>query len=163
MQKFPPQVGVPTLPVIKIAQLRSGSTAGADLATSALKTDYIVEDGDILFSWSGTLECVYWSGGRGGLNQHLFKVIPNDTPHSICYLAVHEFLEHFRGIAAGKATTMGHIQRRDLTAAKLAMPPSELLLATGALLDSMLERSWNCHVEAHSLARLRDSLLPGLV
>jgi type I restriction enzyme S subunit len=163
MQKFPPEVGVPTLPVIKIAQLRSGSTLGADLASSALKPDYIVKDGDILFSWSGTLECVYWSGGPGALNQHLFKVIPNGTPHSICYLAVHEFLEHFRGIAAGKATTMGHIQRRDLTAAKLAMPPSELLLAIGDVLDAILERSCSCQVEARSLARLRDSLLPGLV
>lgn len=163
MQKFPPEVGVPTLPVIKIAQLRSGSTLGADLASSALKPDYIVKDGDILFSWSGTLECVYWSGGPGALNQHLFKVIPNGTPHSICYLAVHEYLEYFRGIAAGKATTMGHIQRRDLNAAKLAIPPSDLLLAIGDVLDAILERSCSCQVEARSLARLRDSLLPQLV
>jgi type I restriction enzyme S subunit len=163
MQKFPPEVGVPTLPVIKIAQLRAGNTLGADLATSALKADYIVEDGDILFSWSGTLECVYWSGGPGALNQHLFKVIPKEVPNSICYLAVHEFLDHFRGIAAGKATTMGHIQRRDLSAAKLPIPPDDLMQEAGALFDVLLERSWRCRVEARSLGRLRDSLLPQLV
>jgi type I restriction enzyme S subunit len=72
LQKFPPANGG-SLPVIKIAQLRAGHTIGADQASADIPQDYIVEDGDILFSWSGSLECILWIGGRGALNQHLFK------------------------------------------------------------------------------------------
>ena len=48
------------LPVIKIAQLRRGSTEGADAANDSIDEKYKVQDGDLLFSWSGTLEAVRW-------------------------------------------------------------------------------------------------------
>jgi len=79
LQKYPPSDGK-SLPVIKIAQLRSRNTGDADRASSDLAPDYIVQDGDILFSWSGSLECVLWAGGSGALNQHLFKVFPTGHP-----------------------------------------------------------------------------------
>lgn len=114
LQKYPPTNGR-SLPVVKIAQLRSGDTEGADQASAELGVEYIVEDGDVLFSWSGTLECVLWAGGRGALNQHLFKVTSKTYPKWLYYLGVLQHLEDFRQIAAGKATTMGHIQRRHLS------------------------------------------------
>jgi type I restriction enzyme S subunit len=104
MQKFTPEGGR-SLPVIKIAQLRSGSTAGADEASAELDPDYIVNDGDVLFSWSGSLECVVWTGGRGALNQHLFKVTSSQFPKWFYYLWIQQHLENFRHIAASKATT----------------------------------------------------------
>ena len=55
LQKFPP-IGDESLPVIKIAQLRKGDTSGADRASRDLKAEYIIQDGDVLFSWSGSLE-----------------------------------------------------------------------------------------------------------
>ncbi|MDU5071426.1 MAG: restriction endonuclease subunit S [Streptococcus sp.] len=36
---------------------------------------YIVEDGDILISWSGTLGVFEWCGKSAVLNQHIFKVV----------------------------------------------------------------------------------------
>ena len=122
LQKYPPD-GARALPVIKIAQLRAGNIVGADRASAELAADYIVQDGDLLFSWSGSLECVLWAGGAGALNQHLFKVTSREYPKWLCYLAIHHHLDDFRHIAAGKATTMGHIQRRHLSEAKLAIPP----------------------------------------
>ena len=53
LQKYPPGDG-PTLPVIKIAQLRRGDTDEADRCSADLPPQYVVEDGDVLFSWSGT-------------------------------------------------------------------------------------------------------------
>jgi type I restriction enzyme S subunit len=88
LQKYPPKDGR-ALPVIKIVQLRGGSTEGADLASADLDPDYIVEDGDVLFSWSGSLECVLWAGGRGALNQHLFKVTSVRYPKWLYYLGIH--------------------------------------------------------------------------
>lgn len=84
LQKYSPKDGR-SLPVIKIAQLRAGDTAGADAASADLEPDYVVEDGDVLFSWSGSLECVLWAGGRGALNQHLFKVTSAEFPKRTCH------------------------------------------------------------------------------
>jgi len=106
------------LRVIKIAQLRRGSTEGADWANSDVPEQYVVEDGDLLFSWSGTLETEFWFGGKGALNQHLFKVTSAHFPSWFCFLWIRQHLPDFRAIAAGKATTMGHIQRRHLQEAK---------------------------------------------
>lgn len=74
LQKYPPRIGERGLPVIKIAQLRAGHVGNADTASADLHPGYIVSDGDLLFSWSGSLESVIWTGGRGALNRHLFKV-----------------------------------------------------------------------------------------
>ena len=117
LQKYPPTASG-SLPVIKIAQLRAGDAHGADRASSELPAGYTVEDGDVLFSWSGSLECVLWAGGQEALNQHLFKVTSTGFPKWFYYLWIHEHLPTFREIAAGKATTMGHIQRHHLTDAE---------------------------------------------
>jgi len=162
LQKYRP-VGERSLPVIKIAQLRAGNTTGADRARAELTPDYIVQDGDILFSWSGSLECVLWAGGLGALNQHLFKVTSDNYPRWLCYLGIHHHLDDFRHIAAGKATTMGHIQRYHLSDAKLAVPSEPLLGAVTLLLGPMLESLWKRNVESRTLAALRDMLLPKLI
>ncbi len=55
LQKFPAN-GDESLPVIKIAQLRAGNSDGADRASYNVPGEYVIEDGDVLFSWSGSLE-----------------------------------------------------------------------------------------------------------
>ena len=162
LQKYPPQ-SERSLPVIKIAQLRAGNTDGADRASADLNPDYIVQDGDILFSWSGSLECVLWAGGPGALNQHLFKVTSASYPKWLCYLSIHQHLDDFRHIAAGKATTMGHIQRHHLSDARLAVPGPELLRAMDAVVAPIVESVWHREVQSRTLAALRDTLLPKLI
>ncbi len=162
LQKFQP-VGDRSLAVIKIAQLRAGHTQGADRASADLQADYVVSDGDILFSWSGSLECVQWAGGPGALNQHLFKVTSTIYPRWLCYLGIRQHLDEFRRIAAGKATTMGHIQRHHLTAAKLAIPPAMLLRKMDRTFDPIVEGIWRRETQSRTLAHLRDLLLPKLV
>jgi type I restriction enzyme S subunit len=162
LQKYPPANGK-SLPVIKIAQLRSRDTNGADRASADLDPDYIVRDGDILFSWSGSLECVLWAGGPGALNQHLFKVIPASYPRWLCYLGIHLHLEDFRHIAEGKATTMGHIQRHHLSDANLAIPPAPLMSAASTILEPMVESLWRRELQSRTLAAIREVLLPKLI
>lgn len=159
LQKYRPD-SRGTLPIIKIAQLRSGSLHGADLASVDLDPKYVVEDGDILFSWSGSLECRIWTSGRGALNQHLFKVTPNGYPLWLCYFAIHEHLSEFRNIAAGKATTMGHIQRHHLRDAKLAIPPQNVIQGMSNVMSPMLDRSIAAALESRYLQSVRDALLP---
>lgn len=163
LQKFPAESDNEYLPAIKIAQLRAGNTIGADRASARLKSEYVVRDGDVLFSWSGSLEVEFWCGGDGALNQHLFKVTSDEVPKWLYYLATRHFLPNFREIAANKATTMGHIQRKHLTEAKIALPPASLISELGRLAAPVLERRVSNAIQARELARLRDTLLPRLI
>ena len=124
LQKYPPDGGK-ELPVVKIAQLRAGSTSGADMASSGIPPQYVVRDGDVLFSWSGSLELAIWAGGDGALNQHLFKVTSDEHPQWLYFGWVLQHLSDFRDIAADKATTMGHIQRRHLSEALTVVPTAQ--------------------------------------
>jgi type I restriction enzyme S subunit len=162
LQKFPPHDGR-SLPVIKIAQLRAGHTAGADQASADIDPAYVVGDGDVLFSWSGSLECILWAGGPGALNQHLFKVTSDRSPKWFYYHWIHHHLDHFRHIAAGKATTMGHIQRHHLSEAKVVVPPPGMLRVADELLAPTIDAIPAKLVQARTLAALRDALLPKLV
>ena len=162
LQKYSPGEG-PTLPVIKIAQLRKGDTEGADRCNADLPAGYTISDGDVLFSWSGSLECALWAGGKGALNQHIFKVTSALYPKWFYYLWIHQHLQDFRHIAAGKATTMGHIQRHHLTGAKVIVPGPSIINAGGKMIAPLIETIMRCRVESHTLAALRDALLPKLV
>ena len=162
LQRFPAN-DHRSLPAIKIAQLRAGNTNRADRVSADINPDYIVQDGDILFSWSGSLECVLWAGGPGALNQHLFKVTSANYPRWLCYLGILLHMETFRHIAAGKATTMGHIQRRHLSDAKLPVPPEPLLNTIGSFLEPIVENTWHLDVQSRTLRELRDALAPMLI
>ncbi|MBW7864588.1 MAG: restriction endonuclease subunit S [Candidatus Hydrogenedentes bacterium] len=162
LQKYPPGEGR-SLAVIKIAQLRKGDTSGADRCSAFIPVEYFVDDGDVLFSWSGSLECVLWSGGLGALNQHLFKVTSDKFPKWFYYLWIHEHLGEFRHIAAGKATTMGHIQRGHLSAAKVLVPPQPLLDAMTKVMSPLIATITVNATQSRTLAALRDMLLPKLI
>ena len=163
LQKFPAESESEFLPVIKIAQLRAGNTAGSDRASGNLKPEYVVHDGDVLFSWSGSLEVEFWCGGDGALNQHLFKVTSDEVPKWFYYLATRIHLPEFRRVAAGKATTMGHIQRKHLAQAKVAVPPPRVLAAATEIIEPLLERRISNSLQMRELAQLRDALLPRLI
>ena len=163
LQKFPPESETEFLPVIKIAQLRAGNTNGADKASTEIKPEYVVVDGDVLFSWSGSLEVEVWNGGRGALNQHLFKVTSNEVPKWFYFFATRQHLSDFRAIAAGKATTMGHIQRKHLTDARIAVAPPESMTKFDAVIASQFDQLVSNAQQSRSLAQLRDTLLPKLV
>lgn len=163
LQKYPPESELEWLPVIKIAQLKSGSTVGADRASHNLNPDYLVDDGDVLFSWSGSLEVDVWCGGRGALNQHLFKVISSRYPKWFFFYWTMQHLAHFRAIASGKAVTMGHIQRRHLTEALCAVPPSQLLERADGVIMVMFQYQIENRKQSRTISATRDALLPKLL
>jgi type I restriction enzyme S subunit len=162
LQKYPAGDGT-TLPVIKIAQLRKGDATDADRCNDAVPSEYVIDDGDVLFSWSGSLEVVIWCGGRGALNQHLFKVTSRSYPKWFYYLWTLHHLADFRLIAADKATTMGHIQRKHLTAARVIVPPTSCVEGMTRTMEPLLLQSIRTRKESRTLAALRDTLLPKLL
>ena len=162
LQKYPPGDG-PTFPVIKIAQLRKGDVGGADRCNTELPKQFVVQDGDVLFSWSGSLEVELWCGGTGALNQHLFKVTSQEFPKWFYYLWTLHHLDEFRLIAASKATTMGHIQRSHITDAKVVVPPRNLLDAMTLTMSPIIDQLIANRIQSRTIGVLRDTLLPKLL
>ncbi|MCA6438039.1 MAG: restriction endonuclease subunit S [Bacteroidetes bacterium] len=162
LQKFPPN-GIDDLPVIKIREIKNGISNSTDYANNNIPEKYILKDGDIIFSWSGTLELVIWCNGRGALNQHLFKVTPNKLPDWLIYMYVNQHMENFKAIAANKATTMGHIQRIHLTEAKICIPKNEDLVNIDKLLSPIYDSIIRNNIENQTLKQTRDYLLPKLI
>ncbi len=144
-------------------KLRAGNTNGADWAGSNVPPEYVIGDGDVLFSWSGSLEVELWCGGRGALNQHLFKVTSANFPKWFYFLWTRYHLPAFQAIAAGKATTMGHIQRRHLSDAEVFIPTDAELEKMNSQMSSIIEKMIANNLESRSLAALRDALLPKLL
>lgn len=161
LQKYPAKDGDDSLPVIKIRELKNGITNSTDRASRSLPGKYVVKDGDLLFSWSATLEVAFWSYGEGALNQHLFKVTSSEYPLWFCYLWIDYHMDEFRKIASDKTTTMGHIQRRHLTESWCFIP------SNFKQIDKVIAPIINLininNIEIQRLITIRENLLPKLM
>ena len=161
LQKFRPEDENNFLPVLKIAQLKKGFADGEEKASPNIKPECIVDNGDVVFSWSGSLVVDVWCGGKAALNQHLFKVTSPDYPKWFyCYWTKHH-LETFQQVAADKAVTMGHIKRSHLDEAKCIVPSCDL--DQFSLMANFLEKQIEQRLESIALQEIRDSLLPKLL
>lgn len=165
MQKYRPKGDEVGLPVLKIKELGQGSTdSNSELCSPSLIGEkYIINDGDIIFSWSGTLMVKVWCGGKCGLNQHLFVVVPKGYPQWFVYQWTKLHLDNFIHIAKDKAVTMGHIKRGELDKAKIVIPNEEQLREIDSLMKPIHLQFINNELESRRLASLRDSLLPKLM
>ena len=163
LQKYPAKEGEEYLPAIKIRELRSGITDQTDKISLTLPKEYLIEDGDILFSWSGSLEVVIWTNGQGALNQHLFRVSSKEYPKWFYYYWVKHHLPNFRHIAEGKATTMGHIQKHNLSESEVLVPSKEEFNKMNAVMNPLLNKVIALRLEARNLEKIREGLLPKLI
>lgn len=162
-QKFPPKNEVDKLPVLKIKELSSGITENSDWASTKIKSEYIVRNGDVIFAWSASLMVKIWNGQDCILNQHLFKVTSEDYPKWFYYLWCKHHLAEFISIASSHATTMGHIKRGDLDEAIVLIPSNEELEIMSQHLESIFEKINSNNNQIRTLTSLRDTLLPKLM
>lgn len=148
--------------VIRIAELNSGIGSSTVYSDAEVEDDFVAHPGDILFAWSGSLTLHRWFRAEGIVNQHIFKVSPSGYPSWLVYQLIRERLDYFKSVAADKATTMGHIQRRHLD--ELVHVPSDSAIAS---VDTLMTTFWNrsllAEQESETLAAMRDALLPQLM
>lgn len=164
MQKYRPSDDEVGIPVLKIKELRQGSCdSNSGLCSPSIKPEYIVHDGDVIFSWSGSLLVDFWCGGTCGLNQHLFKVTSKKYDKWFYYAWTNYHLEKFAKIAADMATTMGHIKREELSNSEVLIPSEIDYLRIGGFLAPIYDLIVSNRLENVKLANLRDSLLPKLM
>lgn len=164
MQKYRPKDGETGLPVLKIKELRQGiCDASSELCSPSIKSEYIIHDGDIIFSWSGSLLVDIWCGGTCGLNQHLFKVTSNNYDKWFYYLWTAHHLDRFIAVAADKATTMGHIKREELEKVEVIIPSKCDYKRIGALIKPLFDLIISNRIEDRKLTALRNTLLPKIM
>lgn len=164
MQKFRPSEDEIGIPVLKIKELRQGFCDNqSDLCSPNIKSEYLINNGDVIFSWSGTLWLDLWCSGLCGLNQHLFKVTSLKYDKWFYYFWTKYHMNKFIAIATDKATTMGHIKREDLDKSEVLIPDNKTYKQLNSILSLLINLIIKNRVENRQLAQLRDTLLPKLM
>ena len=162
-QKYPPENEIDKLPVLKIRELSSGISESSDWASSTIKSEYIVENGDVIFAWSASLMVKVWHGETCILNQHLFKVTSTEFPKWFYLMWCKHHLDEFISISSSHATTMGHIKRGDLDNAMVLIPEVEELKIMSLRMIPILNKQIANQKQIQTLETLRDNLLPKLM
>lgn len=162
-QRFRPIDEKHKLPVIKIGEMHNGFGADVEWARDDISEKHIILDGDILFSWSATLETMIWTKGKGVLNQHIFKVIPKNLNKYYVFQQLSSYIVNFVRMAEARKTTMGHITTDHLNQSRIAIPPKEVAEKYGLSISKAYEKLLLCSAENQNLTSLRDFLLPMLM
>lgn len=164
-QKFRPKDGEIPLPVIKIREMHEGISADTEEVTPNIPESVKVYNGDVLFSWSASLEVMLWAYGLGGLNQHIFKVTSaNDFPKSFYYFQLLDYVNIFKKMAEARKTTMGHITQDHLQQSTIAVPDNKNITDRfEELVSPIFNQIITLQEEIINLTKQRDELLPLLM
>lgn len=163
-QRFRPREHEGGLPVIKIKEMHDGITTDTEFVTENIPEKNKIFDGDILFSWSATLEVMYWFGGNGGLNQHIFKVVPKGYfSNEYVYEQLSAYIINFVKMAEARKTTMGHITTDHLEQSRIVLPPEEVIKCFSEAAQPIHRKIGQAKQENRELIKLRDWLLPMLM
>ncbi len=164
MQKYRPEKDDPGLPVLKIKELAQGQCAAdAERCRSDIDESVKIFDGDLIFSWSGTLLLDFWAGGNAGLNQHLFKVTSKKYKQWFYYFWTNYHMRKFITLAKDRATTMGHIKRSALAESEVYIPNENKMNELDKLFDPLIKKIISLKIESRILSELRNELLPKLM
>lgn len=164
IKKYSPQDNIHILPALKIKELRQGfCDNNSDLVSTSIDNKYIIHDGDLIFSWSGSLLVDFWCGGDCILNQHLFKVTSKKYDKWFCYSWIKYHLKRFEILASSMATTMGHIKRKDLQDSKVIIPSTDIYNTYSQIIGPMYDTIIQNKLENKTLTVIRESLLPKLM
>ena len=163
-QKFRPIDNEQSLPVVKIGEMHNGINVDTELVKANIPAKNIIDSGDILFSWSATLEVMLWTGNKAGLNQHIFKVVPKSFySKEYVYQQLSSYVINFVRIAEARKTTMGHITTDHLKQSKITLPPKEIIEKYSHSIEFVYKKMIECKKENLYLIKLRDFLLPMLM
>lgn len=148
------------LPVLKIRELTQGHCdSNSDHVSLDIPNDYIIDDGDVIFSWSATLFIDIWCGGKSALNQHLFKVSSERFPRWFVFLWTLYHIDEWKRLISAKATSMGHIKREDLESAEVVIPSKTSLIEMNSYFEPLFELYTLKKKESLKLSELQSLLL----
>lgn len=123
----------------------------------------VVRNGDILVSWSATLGVFVWGLEDALLNQHIFRVLPDEALINKNYLkhaletAIGEMDKHLHG------ATMKHVNRGEFLATKIPLPTLEEQKRIADILDKATAIKTKHENALKKQAELYDSLQHKLI
>ncbi len=156
-------------PIVKIAELKSGITPQTKFTIKAMDSKYEINNGAMLYSWSGSpetsLEVFKWFGGKGWLNQHIFLI---NTESDAQKVYVFNLLRHLKPvlieIAKNKQTTgLGHVTVADMKRIMVPYPDENGLKLIQDYLYPLYEMDSNNIIQIENLKQQRDTLIPKLL
>lgn len=151
-------------PIIKIRELKSGVSHNSDYYPEKENVDkkYHLSAGDVLFSWSASLDVFLWKKNWGLLNQHIYKVRPStDFSRSFVYFSLKQALAELKNRADG--TTTIHINRSDLDEVSVECLTPKMRERFTETARPILNEIIQLGQENESLVEARDYLLPQLL
>lgn len=154
-------------PVIKIAELKAGITDQTKFTNAEYNSDVRVQQGDMLFSWSGnpdtSIDVFRWDGPVGWLNQHIYKVYPSENvDDEFLFFLLRSLRPRFAEIARNKQTTgLGHVTLGDFKQMVVGLPTKveqkSIVAAVGPIEQKIeLNRRMNETLEMQARALFRD-------
>jgi type I restriction enzyme S subunit len=157
------------LPVVKIAELKAGVTGQTKFTNTDLGARYRIDDGELLFSWSGnpdtSIDAFLWAGGPAWLNQHIFAVRENGKrTRAELFVLLKWLMPEFAEIARNKQTTgLGHVTKDDMKRLQVVSPSPPLKAVFADCVAPIFDRILSNITESQTLADTRDMLLPKLM
>ena len=130
---------------------------------------YEVGPGELLVSWSATLDAFIWHGEPALLNQHIFRVIPNSelVEGRLLYYWLKQAIADLSDSAHLHGSTMAHINRGPFLAHPLPLPPKSEQSRIAERLDELLSDLEAAVMELEAaklkLSLYRQSLLKSAV
>jgi len=101
------------LPILRIAQL-TGKPFD-NFFDGTINRGFLIRDGDLLFSWSATIDAFIWDRGDAILNQHIFKVLPKkNATRKYLYYVIKAHAPRWADDDA-HGSTMRHIKKESLS------------------------------------------------
>lgn len=151
------------LPIVRIQNL-SGRNPDFNRTKGDFDRSVIVSAGDILVSWSATLDAFIWQGETGVLNQHIFRVEPAPcVDKSFLYWLLKWAIKDLADSDHAHGLVMSHINRGPFLAKPVLLPPLAEQARIVARVDELmrlcdaLEAKGRLEAEQH--ARLLRTLL----
>ncbi len=112
------------LPIVRIQNLTNPEKP-LNRTTRVVPDEYRIGNGDLLVSWSATLDAFIWRRGEALLNQHIFLVKPNESlvEKGLLFHWLKMAIEDLQETEHLHGSTMKHINRGPFMAHQLPLPP----------------------------------------
>lgn len=143
-------------PIIRIQNLNNPDRA-MNRTKRTVNARLMVRDGDLLVSWSATLDAFLWRREDAWLNQHIFKVVPDEAlvDRRYMFFLLKNEIENLKKTEHLHGSTMMHINRGPFLAHLVPVPPIETQIRVAARIDELFAEIDDGEA---ALARARDDL-----
>lgn len=149
------------LPIVRIENLNN-LQASFNYFNEEVDERYLLDNGDILLSWSASLGVYVWNRGKAVLNQHIFKVIPKEGVNKYyLFWALHKAVAELSQVTHG--STMKHFQKRELETTKIILPPLPEQQKIAQILSTADETIQQVTEEITLTERLKKGLMQSLL